>query len=170
MSRVLVASSSQLFALLVFARRIPPPTPTFHEAGTVDTSLRLPDLASPSDVRTLQRQPPIRDLNMLTFPAVHGKPKKNGEPGRKVKVKGTVRARRRRTTMKTKPPDPKQSPGHVSSDLHYALQRLRRFCNLQCLCQSHKFRSDIRCRISSSALMINKPLRGQEEMVKEMLC
>lgn len=69
MPRALVASSSQLLTLPTPARRIHPPTSTFHEAGTADTSLRLPDLASPANLRTSQRLPPIRDLHLSTLPA-----------------------------------------------------------------------------------------------------
>jgi len=90
MSRALVASSSQLLALPTFARRIPPPTPTFYEAGTADTSLWLPDLAIPTNVRILQRQPPIRDLDLPMFPAGPSDPNQDRKPKGKAKVKGPI--------------------------------------------------------------------------------
>jgi len=76
MPRASIASSSQLLAVLTPARRIP--HSTFHEAGTADSSLRLPDLASPASMRTSQRLPSIRDLDLPTLPALSSQPAVNG--------------------------------------------------------------------------------------------
>ncbi len=75
MPRASIASSSQFLAVLSPARRIP--HSTFHEAGTADLSLRLPELASPASMRTSQRLPSIRDLDLPTLPALSSQPAVN---------------------------------------------------------------------------------------------
>lgn len=77
MPRTTVASPSQLPPVLTPARLTPPPIPTSDETSKVGSRLQLPDLASPANLRTSQRLPPIRDLNLPTFPALSSQPAMN---------------------------------------------------------------------------------------------